>query len=515
MKINWIKIHDECEHYKKILKPSEDDTLNFIATIKQLTDGDIDLSGVNSLYGFIESYLRKLVRLNQHESASKLTQSCIDTIKKLNQRGLSPTPKTRWPLAIAMLNSLQNNFSGSIDIIESLIGDSIGSKENTRLLLALLIKQQHDHQVLQLLIRATKQNLNNQHALVLSDPIIQTWYKTDPDIQYSLDKVLQEYESQQTKYDNPKNYADAIEAAYDFLQRPFLELECKTNRIIVLLNYIETIPNDIFEDFIEQSFTLTKTMALRTGSLVNTSIYNSLLRLTGYWILKKANSSDALCDILIRECWFVIFDENRKLDDSYNPSFPIIHKNNLREWDLVSRHYELNCLAGTISLQLANFNRPEALEVVNCFVETFIENYSGESFVMKGLYTKWIMTQDGNSALEFIQNQENAKGLAYAITAVADLDFKAGLEPICDLTNTIDNELTQEVCKEAIERLRKQTHPGAISDRMIHLFGSITPTEIALGAETDNQFILRARKNKQNAELYTIYETDQSDLNDR
>jgi hypothetical protein len=50
---------------------------------------------------------------------------------------------------------------------------------------------------------------------------------------------------------------------------------------------------------------------------------------------------------------------------------------------------------------------------------------------------------------------------------------------------------------------------------MIHLFGSITPTEIVLGAETDNQFILRARKKKQNAELYSIYETDQSDSNDR
>lgn len=515
MKINWIKIHDKCEQYKRILKPSEDDTLNFIATIKQLTDGDIDLSGVNSLYGFIESYLRKLVRLNQHESALKLTQSCIDTIKKLNQRRLSPTPKTRWPLAITMLNSLQTNFSDSIDIIESLIGDSIGSKEDTKLLVSLLIQQQHHDQALQCLLNATQQNRNNQNSFVLSSPIIKTWYETQPDIKQTLDNALAEYESKQTRWDNPNNYADAIEAAYDFLQRPFLELDCKTNRIIAVLNYIDTIPANVFEDFIEQSFTLTKTIARRTGSLVNTSIYNSLLRLTSHWILTKANQADALCHILIRECWFVIFDENEKLDDSYNPSFPIIHKNNLREWDLVSRHYELNCLAGNISLQLANFNRPDVLEVVDCFIETFIENYSGESFVMKGLYAKWILTQDGNSALEFIQNQENAKGLAYAITAIADLDYKAGLETIRDLTNSIENELTQEVCKEAIERLQKQTHPMAPFDRMIHLFGSITPTEIALGAETDNQFILRVRQKKQNAELYGINETDQSDPNDR
>lgn len=515
MKINWIKIHDECEHYKKILKPSEADTVNFIATIEQLAGGNIDLSGVKSLYGFIESYLRKLVRLNQYESALKLSLACLETVKKLNQLGLSPTPKTRWPLAIAMLNSMQTQFSYSIDMVESLIGDSIGSKEDTKLLVTLLIKQQHDDQASQWLIKAINQNRNNQNSLVSSAPSIQAWYETQSDIKEKLDNALTEYESKQVRLENPNNYADVIEAAYDFLQRPFLALDCKTNRIIAVLNYIDTIPANVFEDFISHSFTLTKDMARRTGGLVNTSIYNSLLRLTSEWILKRQHPSDALCHILIRECWFVIFDENEKLDDPYNPSFPVIHKNNLREFDLVDRHYELNCLAGNISLQLANFNRPEALEVVDCFIETFIENYSGESFVMKGLYAKWIMTQDGNSALEFIQNQENNKGLAYAITAMADLDYKAGLETIRDLTNSIDNELTQEVCKEAIERLEKQAHPIAISDRMIHLFGSITPTEIALGAETDNQFILRARKNKQNAELYTIYETDQSDIEDR
>jgi hypothetical protein len=38
-------------------------------------------------------------------------------------------------------------------------------------------------------------------------------------------------------------------------------------------------------------------------------------------------------------------------------------------------------------------------------------------------------------------------------------------------------------------------------DRMIRLFGSITPTECAEGIETDNCFIIRAREAMQNNEI--------------
>lgn len=511
MKVNWIKIHDECEAYKKILKPTEENTRNFISTIEKLASGEIDLSGVKSLYGFIESYLRKLIRLNQYESAKILSIFCIDIVNQFNQHGLSPAPKTRWPLALAMLGSLQTNKQYSESIIKLLIGDSIGSKENIKSLLTILITQRSFETALQLLIQSTKQGLNNQHSIILSSPEIKTWYNNFPGVKNKLDEALSDYEIKQAHLETPKNYSEAIEVAYNFLQKPFLPLETDTDEILALIDYRDKIPIEIIEEFFDKSFTLTKNIARRTGELVNTTIYNSLLRLMGYFLMNTKKPSSTLCNILIRECWFLIFDENEKMEDPYNLFFPVIHKNNSRNLDQVSRHYELNTLAGNVALLLANFNRPDACEAIDCFVKSFIENYPGESFVMKGLYAKWIITQDIESPLTFIKHQQNIQELGYAIAVLADLNHKPAIEIIENIRKNTTQVLLSEICKEALVRLQMQSHVPLPQERMIHLFGMLTTTELVLGEKTDNQFLLNAHKLTNNQSLGVIHEVDDSD----
>ncbi|WP_040917978.1 hypothetical protein [Leptonema illini] len=59
---------------------------------------------------------------------------------------------------------------------------------------------------------------------------------------------------------------------------------------------------------------------------------------------------------------------------------------------------------------------------------------------------------------------------------------------------TLENPVTIECFKEAIDRLQRQTTAPVEADRMIWMLGRKTRTELALGEDTDNVFVLRAQK---------------------
>ena len=114
------------------------------------------------------------------------------------------------------------------------------------------------------------------------------------------------------------------------------------------------------------------------------------------------------------------------------------------------------------------------------------------------------------AATEYLK--QNDKGIAFAVAALADMKATQSISSIEDKMKTVDHPVFQEICKEAIIRLRMNDANEQRS--MISMFGIITPTELALGAETDNEFVIRARKRSLNSEVGNVTETDDSNFND-
>jgi len=121
-----------------------------------------------------------------------------------------------------------------------------------------------------------------------------------------------------------------------------------------------------------------------------------------------------------------------------------------------------------------------------------------------------MMTGDPQGALAFVNDAANTKGLAYAACALADLHWAAALEPLRALLPALDSPVAAEAVMEAISRLATQTKPPDRQDRMIWLFGEVTKTEQALGSDSDDRFLLRARQRAQDRELGVIHEVDDS-----
>jgi hypothetical protein len=66
----------------------------------------------------------------------------------------------------------------------------------------------------------------------------------------------------------------------------------------------------------------------------------------------------------------------------------------------------------------------------------------------------------------------------------------------------------------SVSRLQKQSSSPASKDRMIWMFGKRNSTELVLGSESDNIFVIRAREKTKNQEIGNITEADESAKDD-
>ncbi|MEQ9364737.1 MAG: hypothetical protein RIF32_10855, partial [Leptospirales bacterium] len=158
------------------------------------------------------------------------------------------------------------------------------------------------------------------------------------------------------------------------------------------------------------------------------------------------------------------------------------------------QHYEMNLVAGDIALMLSRYPRtdPAALEL---FLANF-DQYEGDAFLMKAQYALWLLRGDEAGALAYVRDPANLKGLEYAAVALADLNIETGIAPLRRRLPELKNAITAEVFREAIARLETQSARPSENDRLIHFFGTVTASERALGAESDNVFLKRAESRK-------------------
>lgn len=170
------------------------------------------------------------------------------------------------------------------------------------------------------------------------------------------------------------------------------------------------------------------------------------------------------------------------------------------------RSYSANQASGYVAIYLTLFKKQINLSLLEQAITVTGEVYQDSKFVLQTRYTKWLLEKNEKDALAYFKKNEPAKFMEYIVALLADLDCKAALPLLKQRLEVTKKPVFTEVLLEAISRLETQQEPPEPEDRMIWLFESVSPTERALGVDSDNIFIKRAQE-KQEIDT-NVYETD-------
>lgn len=284
----------------------------------------------------------------------------------------------------------------------------------------------------------------------------------------------------------------AIKEAHDELLKEYYKTD--SGKILSLIQYTDDKQKVQIEDFVQGSFSILKNATLENAkknpgdiSLINTVAYSALVNLIGR--LKNPK----FVPLLTHEFRYITYT-GRKPEDG------------------IKRHYELMQISGDIALALAQLDYSGPLDFMQDFLQWCKGRYDSNDFLLKIKYLEWVKTRNSKEASEYLEKQEN--GISFAVAALADMDAKEGLKAIRKKMMQNKNPIFQEVCKEAVDRLESRERKPKSNEQMINLFGTKTSTEQALGSETDNVFVMRARKRTLSDEIGQVTETDDSNFND-
>ncbi len=325
-----------------------------------------------------------------------------------------------------------------------------------------------------------------QRNYFLENEELKNLYNNNLQFRDFLDKLendwLNSFENPDKK-PNPENFEEVLAASKaDLLKEDHWS---NPENVLNLIKFTNVECNSRIEEFLKSGFQELKSAAIKKSILINCYIFDALARAIAHW------QNPEFSELLIQEFNFVIASKKDITDG-------------------LDRHYELQLVSGTIALALVALGYKGDLSFFDKFLESYELHYKGDDFVMKVKYAKWMITGDAGNALSYLTNKENTKGLSYVICALTDLNSKESLSVIKELATSFTNPVTREVIKESLSRLSKQAQPPEWKDRMIHLFGVVSPGEQAIGYESDNVFVIRAQETENNPEIGTRFEADDS-----
>jgi hypothetical protein len=159
-------------------------------------------------------------------------------------------------------------------------------------------------------------------------------------------------------------------------------------------------------------------------------------------------------------------------------------------------HYNMNQACGAFAIALATLEHRDALDDFAKFHDK-LGHYGSEPFHAQVLYAQWMLDEDVEGAKQYVAESEHLKVLGYAAAALADLDHKPGRGTLMARMSGRLHAESREAMMEASARLRMQSGPPEVADRMIWMFGRVSPVEIALGNESENVFRQRAEAKRQ------------------
>lgn len=122
--------------------------------------------------------------------------------------------------------------------------------------------------------------------------------------------------------------------------------------------------------------------------------------------------------------------------------------------------------------------------------------------ILEIFYTFCILKNDKTRAIEYISNYKRTKTYHLLPLLLQILMQKKQYR-----LNHIESPFKKEAFLEAIHRLETQKEDPAPANRMIWMFGKRCSTEMALGHESDNEFVLRVIKKTGNLEIESLYES--------
>jgi hypothetical protein len=154
-------------------------------------------------------------------------------------------------------------------------------------------------------------------------------------------------------------------------------------------------------------------------------------------------------------------------------------------------HYNMNQACGAFAIALATLDHRDALDDFAKFHDK-LGHYGSEPFHAQVLYAQWMLDEDVEGAKQYVAESEHLEVLGYGAAALADLDHKPGRGTRMARMGGRLHAESREAMMEASARLRMQSGPPEVAERMIWMFGRVSPVEIALGNESENVFRQRA-----------------------
>jgi hypothetical protein len=176
------------------------------------------------------------------------------------------------------------------------------------------------------------------------------------------------------------------------------------------------------------------------------------------------------------------------------------------------QNYEMNTVASRLVLYLTALGNEGPVDEIKKYIDYYNDSYEDEEFVVRARYASWWFEKDTQEALGFLADRERKKSLGIVAAFLADMNEEKALPILETRINELKNQVAIEAFKEAISRL-KSPQQRSSSERMIWMFGYVTPTEQVLGEETDNEFAHRANIVSSSAQRI-IYEADESTSED-
>lgn len=170
------------------------------------------------------------------------------------------------------------------------------------------------------------------------------------------------------------------------------------------------------------------------------------------------------------------------------------------------RSYESNQTSGYVAIYLTLLKQQIDLSILEQAITETGEHYQENKFVLQTRYAKWLLEKNEEEALRYFEKNDPSNYMEYIVALLADLDSKAAIPLLKQRLELTKKPVFTEVLLEAISRLETQQKQPEPEERMVWLFETVSPTERALGAESDNIFIKRAQE-KQEIDT-NVYETD-------
>ena len=416
-------------------------------------------------------------QLNRHErpdDALRVVVGCLDKLADL------PLPEYSREYAAQMLLTTVRDDLGLIERIEALMPDDVIDYVHivnmAEAFAAIGLRERAFHY----LDRAMAEGSGKQ--MIPHRPGLKALYDNDLEFCEMVEHHHQRQEKMAAYLEiepDPADFDQVMAAARVELLRDHEQF--RPERIVALADFKDSPCRAEIDPFLRDGFELLRQRARRKRKIINFEAFDALARTIA--ILRDSGFTDML----------------------------------LREFKLVQEEgYELLQVVGTIALALGAVGYRGAKEDIEAYFKEWEWRYEGEEFIMKTSYALWMMTRDAAAALRFIQDQDHKAGLAYAAAALADLNAVEYRQELYQAAYPIYNKVTLKAFLEAWSHLGRQTEAPAYEDRMIHLFGVMTPTrKVDSGGNNDNQFVQMVRRETGNLTVGYSIESDSAVEPDR